>query len=200
MLGRLVARHCCAIVEAGERGLAGVLSGECTQTVGYACGQQPARNVVPGAAREDGGSATACESCLALGGCHDRRLLQPGLPAAGALARPKAGSAILARSPARTQRSRRHALRALRPSSRFAPSFVLCPGPLVATLWMQWRYLARLGDPSGSWTAVTSRPLAQKTPTARLAGSGGFGAVGATLGATRTNDLSPLRTYANSRQ
>ena len=31
-------------------------------------------------------------------------------------------------------------------------------------------------------------------------GSGGLGAVGATLGATRTNDLSPLRTYANSRQ
>ncbi len=96
-------------------------------------------------------------------GCHDRRLLQHG-QAAGALARATAGGAILARSPARTQRPRRHALRALRPSSRFAPSFVLCPGPLVATLWMQWRYQARLGDPSGSWTAVTSRPLAQKTP------------------------------------
>ena len=49
------------------------------------------------------------------GGCHDRRLLQYG-QAAGALARATAGGAILARSPARTQRPRRHALRALRPS------------------------------------------------------------------------------------
>jgi hypothetical protein len=102
-------------------------------------------------------------SCLAPGGCHDRRLLQHDLLAAGALARAKTGGAILARSSARTQRPRRHALRALRPSSRFAPSFVLCPGPLVATLWMQWRYLARLGDPSGLWTAVTSRPLGSES-------------------------------------
>ena len=96
-------------------------------------------------------------------GCHDRRLLQHDLPAAGALARAKAGGAILARSTARTQRPRRHALRTLRPSSRFPPSFVLCPGPLVATLLMQWRYLARLGDPSGSWTVVTSRPLGSES-------------------------------------
>ncbi len=112
--------------------------------------------VVLGAAREDGGSAAARESCSALGGCHDRRLLQHG-HAAGALARPKAGGAILARYPARTQRPGRHALRALRSSSRFAPSFVLCPGALVATLSMQWRYLARLGDPSGSLAAAARR-------------------------------------------
>src|SRR6185312_13756644 len=123
------------------------------ERLGRAWAVQPC--VVLGAAREDGGSAAARESCSALGGCHDRRLLQHG-HAAGALARPEAGGAILARCPARTQRPGRHALRALRSSSRFAPSFVLCPGPLVATLPVQWRYLARLGDPSDSLAAARS--------------------------------------------
>ena len=60
--------------------------------------------------------------------------------------------------PPRRQRARGRALRALRPSRRFAPSswFLLGPGPLVATLRMQWLYQAQFGDPSGSRTAVTS--------------------------------------------
>jgi hypothetical protein len=58
----------------------------------------------------------------------------------------------------RRQRARGRALRALRPSRRFAPSsrFLLGPEPLVAMLRMQWLFQARFGDPSGSWTAVTS--------------------------------------------
>jgi hypothetical protein len=41
-----------------------------------------------------------------------------------------------------------------RADSHLHPGFVLRPGPLVATLWMQWLHQARFGYPSRSWTAV----------------------------------------------